>query len=360
LLVRNTIKLQNLNVFVLYDDSEVLMDLKLLLLSASILLTSVSVFGQAAVSLLQNGKDRPVQLHPERNASVGAIPGIVAAGAKWARVWQQTGNSADGIVPAKDGSILAAQGEFSRVVRIDGSGNASIYLSDTHAGSALSFDRKGNLYGVQRTPQAIGILAPRRETLADTFKDKPLGDLGNPNDLAADSKGGVYFTFGQMILGHFTLGQVYYAGRTGEITQLSEGLQTNGIVLSRDDKTLYVTNRTSVVAFDVLPNGFATNQRELGRLEGGGIGDGMTIDSDGRLYISTNAGVQILDPDGRYLGLIPTPRDIISVCFGGSEKKNLYVVGEGSKDMAGQEISGRSRTIYRLTMLTRGYRGRAK
>jgi gluconolactonase len=348
-----------MNTVVLYDDSGVLMNLKLLLVSASILLSSGSIFGKSAVAL-QNGKDRPVQLHPERDTSVSAIPGIVAAGATWARVWQQAGNSADGIVPAKDGSILAAQGEFSRVVKIDGSGNASTYLTDTHASSALSFDRNGNLYAVQRTPQAIGILAPRRETLADSFRDKPLGDLGNPNDLAADSKGGVYFTFGQMIQGRFTLGQVYYAGRTGEITQLSEGLQTNGIVLSRDDKTLYVTNRTSVVAFDVLPSGLVTNQREFGQLEGGGIGDGMTIDSDGRLYVSTNAGVQILGPDGRYLGLIPTPRDIISVCFGGSDKKTLYVVGEGSKDAAGQEISGRSRTIYRLNTLTRGYRGRAK
>lgn len=121
-----------------------------------------------------------------------------------------------------------------------------------------------------------------------------------------------------------------------------------------------MTNGAAVVAFDVRSNGLVANLRELGRLEGGGNGDGMTIDSEGRLYISTNAGVQVLSPDGKYLGLIPTPRGVISVCFAGHDKKDLYVVGEGSKDSTGQEVSGRSRTVYRLPMLARGYEGRSK
>ncbi len=336
------------------------MNLKWLVPFVSILFASPFVPAQSATVESSAAHHRPAQIHPERDVSISAIPGIVAAGAKWDRVWQQVGNSADGIVPAPDGSILAAQAEFSKVVKIDAGGDSSTYLSDTHGGSALSFDRKGKLFAVQRAPQAVVMLAPQRKTVAETFKGKPLGDLGNPNDLVADRKGGIYFTLGEMVHGQFTLGQVYYASRNGDITQLSENLQTNGVILARNEKTLYVTNRTSVVAFDVRPDGRVTNQRELGRLEGGGIGDGMTIDSEGHLYIATNAGVQILRQDGRYLGLIPTPRDMISVCFGGPGKKELYGVGEGSKDSSGQEIVGRSRTIYRLPLLIQGYKGRAK
>jgi sugar lactone lactonase YvrE len=36
--------------------------------------------------------------------------------------------------------------------------------------------------------------------------------------------------------------------------------------------------------------------------------------------------VQVIAPDGKYLGLIPTPRAIISVAFSGTDRKTLYVV----------------------------------
>ena len=38
-------------------------------------------------------------------------------------------------------------------------------------------------------------------------------------------------------------------------------MRTNGVVLSPDEKTLYVTNGDSVAAFDVQANGSLTNQR---------------------------------------------------------------------------------------------------
>src|SRR5437764_1356218 len=44
-----------------------------------------------------------------RDATATAIPNVVAAGAKWTKIWQAGGNSADGIVPDKDGNVLVAQ-----------------------------------------------------------------------------------------------------------------------------------------------------------------------------------------------------------------------------------------------------------
>jgi hypothetical protein len=48
----------------------------------------------------------------------------------------------------------------------------------------------------------------------------------------------------------------------------------NGIILSPDEKTLYVTNGAIVYAFDVDVDGSLTNQREFGKLQGGTGGDG--------------------------------------------------------------------------------------
>ena len=40
----------------------------------------------------------------------------------------------------------------------------------------------------------------------------------------------------------------------------------------------------------------------------------MAIDAAGRLYVTAQqAGVQVFSPDGKYLGVIPTPRNAISV-----------------------------------------------
>jgi gluconolactonase len=121
-----------------------------------------------------------------------------------------------------------------------------------------------------------------------------------------------------------------------------------------------------VVAFDLRPDGSAVNQRAFGKLEGGGNGDGMAIDSKGNLYVSTNLGVQVLNPQGKYLGLIPTPRNAVTVTFSGPEKKVMYVGTMGALDADGKEmrtppgIRNTSTTVYKVPMLSQGFRGRAK
>ena len=76
-------------------------------------------------------------------------------------------------------------------------------------------------------------------------------------------------------------------------------------------------------------NGSLTNQREFGKLEGPGGGDGLTIDSAGRLYVTSNACVQVLGPDGKHLGTIPTPRGIITGAFSGKDKKTFFILVRG-------------------------------
>ena len=63
----------------------------------------------------------------------------------------------------------------------------------------------------------------------------------------------------------------------------------------------------------------------------------MAVDAAGRLYVTSAPGVQVLSPEGRYLGIIPTPRSVISVAFSGPDKKTLYVVGSGALDPDGKE-----------------------
>ncbi|HEY3825575.1 MAG TPA: SMP-30/gluconolactonase/LRE family protein [Bryobacteraceae bacterium] len=303
-----------------------------------------------------------------REVTVTAIPGVVAAGAKWQLAWQGTDN-ADGIVGTKDGGLLFAQEQPNRISKVGKNGKVSVFLEDTHGTGALTVDSKGRILAVERTctdpgkqpdqckePTAVVELAPQRKILSDNVDGKSLGRL---NDLIADKKGGVYFNGSAL----------FYLNSAGKVSTIDENIRTNGITLSPDEKTLYVTNGGTIVAFDVQPDGSVRNQRDFGKLEAGttgGAGDGMTIDAAGRIYVTTGAGVQVLSPEGKYLGLIPTPRGVISVAFSGPGKKTLYVVGGGAIGLDNKEIStppgvrNNAKSIYKITMLAEGFKGRVK
>ncbi len=286
----------------------------------------------------------PAESTGPRDYTVTEIPGVIAAGQKWKEIWQVSGNNADGIIGTKDGGILIAQNDNSAVVKLDKKGNASVAYSGTNTGGALSMSTKGVLFLNNRgLKEEIVELAPQRKSFANQYNGDPLDCIGGGvlNDLAADSKGGAYFT----------MGGLFYADPKGMITKYGDNLFTNGIILSRDEKTLYVTNGPTLAAFDVQPDGSLTNQREFAKWEGGG-GDGSTIDSTGRLYVSTNPGVEVIGTDGKVLGLIPTPRDIISLAFSGPDKKTLYAV---SRDGALNQD-----WIIAIQMTAQGFKGRAK
>lgn len=325
---------------------------------------AISALALSPLSARQRGAGPP---QGARGVTVTAIPGVIAAGTTWTTAWQGTDN-ADGIVGTEDGGLLFAQEQPNQISKLDRDDRVSVFLRDTHGTGALSVDAAGRIIGVERSctdpgrsaaagacsePTVVGILAPERKTLADNVEGRPLGRL---NDLVADRKGGAYFT----------VGGAFYAGPSGRVASLGDNIRANGIILSRDDRVLYVTNGNAILAFDVQPDGTTVNRREFATLEAGGAGDGLAIDSAGRLYVTSAPGVQVFDEGGRYLGLIPTPRSVISVAFSGPDKKTLYVVGSGALGPDGREfitpdgVRNNAKTIYRIPMLAQGFRGRAK
>jgi gluconolactonase len=288
---------------------------------------------------------------------VTEIPGVIAAGQKWTSIWKGTGNNADGMIAASDGSILVAQNTDSKVMKIDKDNQLSFPYTDTNTGGALSMNKKGALFMVSRgLPAKVLQLAPKRQVLADTYNGEPIDCIGGTiNDLTADSKGGAYFT-----MGPFGAAGVFYASPKGVVTKYGENLDTNGLILSADEKTLYVTTR-GIVAFDVQPDGSLKNQRQLvsnepppdattGRPPGY---DGMAIDDKGRIYVAVafgGGGVQVISPEGKVLGVIPSPVNFVGVAFAGKDKKTLY---GAANNQAYDEI-------LTIDLIAQGYRGRAK
>jgi sugar lactone lactonase YvrE len=93
---------------------------------------------------------------------------------------------------------LLAQNDSSKVVKLDKNGSPSVAYSDTHTGGALAMNSQGHLFIVERgLRMKVEQLAPQRRVLTESFQGEPLDCAGGViNDLAADSRGGVYFTMG--------------------------------------------------------------------------------------------------------------------------------------------------------------------
>lgn len=309
------------------------------------------------------------QLLPgERPASVTAIPGVVAEGAQWEIVWADFA-TADGIVGTPDGGVVFAQEQTDTILKLDVEHRVHTLVPATRGAGAVSLDNQGRLWAVERTCTEplnpalpgcneltrVSILWPEPRVVAASFADgKPLGRL---NDLIADGRGGAYFT----------VGGAYYVDAAGAVrTVENQNLRSNGIMLSPDGRTLYVTNDSVVIAFDVRDDGSTANRRDFGSLDGDNGGDGMAVDSEGRLYVTGAAGVHVLSPRGEHLGLIPTPRRPITLAFSGPGKRTLYVpqmgaVGPDGKAWSTPEgIRNTAMTIYTLPMLAQGDAGRPK
>ncbi len=301
----------------------------------------------------------------EAPAQVPAIPGVIAAGAHWRSVWHESGNNADGIVSTADG-VLVAQQDSSDVVRVSAAGRAAVVHKDTNTGGAVSINKHGQAFIVERgLHQAIWEVAPDRKMLADTIDGDSLDCLGSGglNDLAAAANGGVYFT----------LGNLYYAAPNGTVTRQGDVTGTNGIILSPDEKRLYVTSGTfgqpgNLVAFDIQSDGTLVNERVFAHLTGGG--DGSTVDSAGRIYVSSGTVIDVISPDdGKLLGVIPLPKgdDAISLTFGGPGKRTLYAVAlnhkyaKGGLGLPSDTLrGGQGGELAAIHMLAHGYEGRAK
>ena len=216
--------------------------------------------------------------------ATSAIPGVLAAGQSWRVVWSWEGNNVDGPIAGDNGTVLFANNDASNVMQMDPTtGLAKVLYSNTNTGGAVSRGKNGALFVAERgLGSSIEQLEPQRKMQANSFHGEPLECVGGViNDLMADARGGVYFS----VTGATDSG-VFYADPKGVVSQYGKDVPlANGIILSPDEKTLYVTNGATVYAFDVKADGSLANQRDFGKLRGGEGGDGSAVDLQGRCIL---------------------------------------------------------------------------
>src|SRR5262245_51540031 len=235
-----------------------------------------------------------------------------------------------------------------KTYRLDPAGKISLYRSGTNGTNGLALLRDGSLIGAEGNGKRI---SKAREGSAAILTDGIAGmGLMAPNDLIADTKGGIYFTDpGPRPVVPGRKAYVYYlpSGATKAIA-IDDGIaRPNGLSLTLDGKTLIVVDTIGdvVFAFDVQPDGMVRNKRPFFRLRDIPQGeeswaDGIALDADGRIYVTTLTGVQVFSEAGQYLGTIAVPRRPSNVAFSGPGKRTLYITAREG--------------LYRIQMLAQG------
>ncbi len=250
--------------------------------------------------------------------------------------------------PAWDGKGLLYFTDIpnARIHTVDAAGEVTVFVEDSGPCNGLMFNAKGELYACNMGGELVAwdIAHGEKRVLAAQYGGKR---FNAPNDLVIDAAGGVYFT-DPMFRAPQPLPQggqgVYYLSAGGELTRLIEDLPApNGILLSIDEKTLYVlpTMTAEMRAYPVEAAGQIGERRTFCTVRGNRGGcDGATIDEHGNLYLTTGTGVQVFSPAGEALGVIEFPEQPSNCTFGGADGKTLYVTARKSLYSVPMKVKG--------------------
>lgn len=213
------------------------------------------------------------------------------------------------------------------------------------AGSnGLAIDASGALVMCDSGSRAVAKvdLASKKKTiLADKFDGHR---FNSPNDLCIAKSGAIYFTdppFGLADLEKSALREqafcgVYRLDPNGAVSLIDSTLsRPNGIALSPDETTLFVTNsdvaQPVLKSYSLSESGAVTGQaiafdfKPFMRPGVQGNPDGLKIDDDGNIFVSGPGGIIILSKDIALLGAITVTNRVTSNCAFGEDGSTLFI-----------------------------------
>lgn len=277
----------------------------------------------------------------------------------------------EGTTCAPNGDVYFIEQNSNKIMRWDvAKRKLSVFMHPAGYTNGMSFDSQGNLIAcadernelwsisitktetvsypqplnptVGEKPRAGNITLPVHTVIMDGHYQGKL--LGGPNDVWIRPDGGIYFTDPYYAREWWTPGRkqeqelktVYYLSpdRKTLTRVLSEFKSAkgipgtpNGIIGTPDGKTLYVANIDGheTLRFDIQPDGALTNKKLVCSFGS----DGMTLDDQGNLYMTTYShtpGVTVVNATtGQQIGFIRVPEQPANLCFAGKDHQTLYI-----------------------------------
>lgn len=228
-------------------------------------------------------------------------------------------------------------------------GKATVYRDPSNNANGNQIDPLGRLItchhgsrNVTRT-EADGKVT----VLADSIDGKR---LNSPNDLVAAKDGTIFFTdppwgipASAQELDYFGIFKIDVKGATSVVYKSKT--RVNGIALSPNGKTLYVSDDTlKLQKFAVLKDGKLGEPKFFGdmKLDRPGWADGMRVDVLGNIWVTAPGGIQVWSPAGERLTEIALPEMGTNLAWGDRDAKTLYITA--------------GKSVYRLRTNVKGLR----
>ncbi|WP_371396715.1 SMP-30/gluconolactonase/LRE family protein [Fretibacter rubidus] len=192
-----------------------------------------------------------------------------------------------------------------------------------------------------RAVMALRLSDKTKTVLANNYQGRK---FNSPNDVVLAQNGALYFTdppYGLKGMNtspakEIPFNGVYRRAPDGTISVIDKSLSfPNGIILSPDERTLYVAVSDPAAAkiyrYDLNASGQPTSRNVLfdfTDLVGDaapGLPDGMAMSEDGHLFATGPGGVHVFAPDRTRIALISTGTAAANCTFGGAAGDQLYI-----------------------------------
>lgn len=248
----------------------------------------------------------------------------------------------------------------NRIYKMAGDGSLSVFREDSGRTNGNTFDARGRLIsceGAENGPNGrrrvvrTDLSNNRIEVLTERFEGKR---YNAPNDVCVDIHERIWFTdpyYGPdrsgLEMGAEAVYRIDPDGRVHRVVSQPLIQRPNGIAVTPDAKTLYIIDSHSspggnrkIWAFAIDDSGNLSAQRLVFDFGRGRGGDGMRLDAEGNLWVAAGitiprssgetsdvpTGVYVITPQGRLLGRIPIPEDVITNLAWSVDRRTLWVV----------------------------------
>lgn len=253
-----------------------------------------------------------------------------------------------------EGTAANAKGEVfyqdipnAKTYKVGLDGKVELLPIDTKRASGTAFAKDGTMVTI--TSSWGGYPVKQIISYDSALKPKVVADSLGGNDIVVAFNGNIYLTQPD---GSEKPSKLFLVRPTGEKVVVDTGIKfANGLAFSPDQTQLYVTESAShwVWVYQIKSDGTLINKQRYGYLHvpdtaENAWSDGIKCDREGRIYVTSRSGIQVMDQTGKVNAIIPVPTtgngQSSNLCFGGANFDILYV---SSNDK-----------VYRRKIKTRG------
>lgn len=248
--------------------------------------------------------------------------------------WELVGENygfTEGIAVNAKGEVFFQDIPNSKTYKVTPEGKAELYIADSKKASGTTFSTSGEMLAITggwSNPPTKQLHRYKTPSQYDVVADDMPG-----NDVTIAFNGNIYVTSPD---GRERPSKLHLIKPDGSKQIVDEGLKfANGVCLSPDHTQLYVTESAThwVWVYQIQPDGTLAHKQKYGWLHVRDVdenawSDGIKCDRDGRIYVTSLSGLQVMDPLGRVQAIIPVPKtkgQVSNLAFGGPEFDMLYI-----------------------------------